>query len=316
MKTRDGSTSGRSEAESSLRSLHPEGEGSGWGWLIAIEAWPVVRTSAAVAAALAAVAAVQVLTGWDYVAPLYLLPLALAAWRLGRVPALAWAVITAGLWLAANLTATSATGSPWAVLSWLAVFAAFGLLTDALRSQRGVVRELDGTDRLTGVHDGASFRALVELERNRTLRYNRPFTLAYVDVDGLREVNRALGHAAGDAALRLAAAAIRDSIRSVDSLGRVAGDEFALLFPETGQEVADTALRKIRARLTEVMAERALGLTCTIGGVICVGAPESVDELIQRAEGLMYAAKERPDTWLLTEVLDENYGIAAILQRS
>jgi len=312
----------RSEDPPSLRSLHPgTGEpetGEPSRWLGAVDGWPQVRVHALVGAVLAALVLLHASTDWTVVSALYLLPVALASWALGRARGLLWAALTAAGGLTGHM---AAQGAPLATalgraVPWLAIFAAFALAVSALRREREAVRALQGTDRLTGVRDAGSFRALVELERNRALRYNRPFTLAYMDVDGLRLVNWEQGHSAGDEVLRLVAASIRDTIRSMDSVARVGGDEFALLLPETGRDAADVALRKVLARLTEAMAARSLETTCTVGGVICIGAPESVDRLIQRAETLMYAAKEEGGGRIRTEVLDENFGIEAILQRS
>jgi diguanylate cyclase (GGDEF)-like protein len=268
--------------------------------------------------ALAGVAALDWLMGGFAVTMLYLAPVALASWRSGPLSGALWAVVAAAAWLAVELAVRSGTlpAAGWEATVRLATFLVVVAGITALRREREIVRTLAGTDHLTGVHDARSFRELVELERSRALRYDRPFTLAYMDVDGFRTVNEEWGHPAGDQALRLVATTIRDNIRSMDSVCRMGGDEFALLFPETGKGAAQVALNKIQTRLVEATGERSLALTFTIGAVICVGAPESVAELVQRAERLMYGAKEEGGGAIRTEVLDENFGIEAILQRS
>ncbi len=267
---------------------------------------------------LAGVAGLDWMVGGFAVTMLYLVPVALTAWRSGPLSGALWSVAAAVAWLLVELSARGGTlpGASWEATVRLATFLVVAAGITALRREREIVRALAGTDHLTGVHDARSFRELVELERSRALRYNRPFTLAYLDVDGFRTVNAEWGHPAGDQALRLVATTIRENIRSMDSVCRMGGDEFALLFPETGKGAAEVALNKIQTRLVEVTGDRSLALTFTLGAIICVGAPESVDELVQRAERLMYAAKEEGGGGIRTEVLDENFGIEAILQRS
>ena len=247
----------------------------------------------------------------------YLLPVGLAAWRIGRPAAIAWAAVAAIGWLwGAFLMGAAAPAAYWNAVAWLLVFLVVGVTVSGLRSLRDFTRSLEGTDALTGVLDGRSFQELVELERNRSLRYNRPFTVAYLDVDRLRKVNDLLGHATGDRTLHLIAQTIRGNLRSMDSVARLGGDEFALLLPETGRGAAEVALAKIRSCLDEVVQARDLPITFSIGAVICVGAPESVDRLIQRADALMYQAKDSGGDGLAIEVLDDPFGIEAILQRS
>ena len=305
----------RGGAQASLRSLYPAAAGHPARWTDRLDAWPDPVAFAINAVVLAGLALVHSTTttplGFDF---LYLVPVAIGAWRWGWFAGVLWAVVASVFWLVAQ------PAGPAVVVAWnLAVrtgaLLAAAFLVAGLRQERDAVRTLAGTDHLTGVHNPHAFRDLVELERSRALRYDRPFTLAYMDVDGFRRINREWGHTAGDQALRMVATTIRENIRSMDSVARMGGDEFALLFPETGKGAAGVALHKIQSRLLETADDRSLPLGFTLGAVICVGAPESVDELIQRAEALMYAAKEDGGSGIRTEVLDENFGIEAILQR-
>lgn len=309
----------RRGAQPSLRSVHPRGApGRDWKWVEALDSWPDTAVAVLAAGALAGVIAVDWYTGGYAVNVLYLVPVVLTAWRLGTLSGAFWAAAGALSWavVAVSFRGHDIAGAGWNGTVRLATFLVVAAMVAAFRRERDAVRTLVGTDHLTGVHDAASFRELVELELSRALRYNRPFTLAYLDVDAFRTVNTEFGHTAGDQALRLVASTMRANIRSMDSVARMGGDEFALLFPETGQGAAEIALRKIQSRLVAATGERTLALTFTVGGVICVGAPESVDELIHRAEDLMYEAKKSGGGGIRTAVLDENFGIQAILQRS
>lgn len=309
----------RRGASASLRSPHPGLTRKDWEWVAVLDAWSSPAVFALLGGILLAVAVADGATGGQFgLSILYLLPVGLAAWRWGTSTGALWALAAAVTWLVVE-TNTDGIGPGVAAWNSAARFAGFlvlALALGALRRERDTVRTLAGTDHLTGVQNASSFGEVVELERSRSLRYNRPFTLAYLDVDGFKVINEEWGHTAGDQALRLVARTIRDNIRSMDSVSRMGGDEFALLFPETGQGDAEVALHKIQSRLDEAMTERSLPMTFTLGGVICVGAPQSVDDLIGRAESLMYAAKQEGGSGIRTEVLDENFGIQAILQRS
>lgn len=302
----------------SLRSAHPRTERRDWRWVQALDHWPDAAVAVLAAGALVGVIALDWYTGGYAVNVLYLIPVALAAWRLGPISGAFWAVAGAVSWVVVAVAVRdhAIPSAGWNGTIRLATFLVVAAVLAAFRRDREAVRTLAGTDHLTGVHDPQAFRELVELELSRALRYNRPFTLAYLDVDGFRTVNAEFGHTAGDQALRLVATTIRENIRSMDSVSRLGGDEFGLLFPETGQGSAEIALKKIQSRLVATTGERSLALTFTVGGLICVGAPESVDELIHRAEALMYEAKESGGGGMKTAVLDENFGIEAILQRS
>ncbi|MDX1673837.1 MAG: diguanylate cyclase [Longimicrobiales bacterium] len=305
----------RGDAQASPRSLHPGAAGRPPGWVDRLDAGPDPVAFAINAIVLGTIAAVHATTdaplGFGF---LYLGPVAWVAWRWGWFAGVLWAVVAALLWLVAEPAGTPVV-VVWNLAVQTAALLAAAFLVAGLRQERDAVRTLAGTDHQTGVHNPHAFRELVELERSRALRYDRPFTLAYMDVDGFRRINREWGHTAGDQALRMVATTIRENIRSMDSVARMGGDEFALLFPETGKGAAGVALHKIQSRLLQTSDDRSLSLGFTIGAVICVGAPESVDDLIQRAEALMYAAKEDGGSGIRTEVLDGNFGIEAILQR-
>ncbi|HUG41466.1 MAG TPA: GGDEF domain-containing protein [Longimicrobiales bacterium] len=250
---------------------------------------------------------------------LYLLPVSLAASRLGGRAGMAWALGAAAVGLGVDLASGSGPGLAqeyWNAAVRLGFFLIVAAALSQIRRMWQAERLQAGMDHLTGVLNGRAFREIIELERSRALRYNRPFTLAYLDVDGFKQVNDVHGHSAGDDALQLIATTIRENIRSMDAVARLGGDEFGLLFPETGTGAAETAIRKIQARLAEATAAAGLDLTFSVGAVICVGPPDSVDQLIHRADALMYEVKRGGRNDLRTAVLDENFGIEAILRRS
>jgi diguanylate cyclase (GGDEF)-like protein len=250
----------------------------------------------------------------------YLVPVGIVAWSAGRTSGLAFAVMSAVVWLTADLSTGHAYGRGW-IPYWnsgvrFLVFAALAVTVSGLRRLWLSEHALARTDHLTGAQNGRAFYDLVELEMSRALRYERPFTLAYLDVDDFKAVNDAGGHNEGDRLLRRIATTIRSNIRSMDAIARLGGDEFAILLPETGPGAAAVALKKIQHRLLEMTRSEAQPVGFSIGAVVCVGPPESADRLIGIADRLMYEVKRGGKNGLRIEVLDENFSIEAILQRS
>ncbi|HUE77676.1 MAG TPA: GGDEF domain-containing protein [Longimicrobiales bacterium] len=311
----------RSGAEASLRSSRAMAAGREVAASLFAGPLAAPLTHLAAALLLTAVAVLDRATGAHLAFSLfYLAPVSLAAWRLGLLAGFSWAMAAAAISLGVDLSEGYDPGGLgvvyWNAVVRLGVLVIVAAALARIQRMREAERLLAGTDSLTGVRNGRAFHDLVELERTRTLRYNRPFTLAYMDVDGFKRVNDERGHSRGDEVLQLIARTIRDNIRSMDSVARLGGDEFGFLFPETGTGAAEVALRKIQTRLTEAAAAEQIDLSFSIGAVICVGPPESVDQLIQRADALMYSAKQRGRNGIRTTVLDDQFGIEAILQRS
>ena len=116
-------------------------------------------------------------------------------------------------------------------------------------------------------------------------RHHRDLTAVVIDVDHFKAVNDTHGHAKGDKVLAAVAHALRDHLRAEDQLGRLGGEEFLALLPETGFDTAGAAAEKLRASVEEV------GVTVSIGWAAWDG--EAPDVLLQRADDALYAAKAR-----------------------
>ncbi len=112
------------------------------------------------------------------------------------------------------------------------------------------------TDPLTGVLNRRGFLDAAERELARARRYEHPFALAYVDVRGLKAVNDTEGHLAGDELLREAAGLLTDSARADDVVGRIGGDELALLLAEQSQRRCGRGRGRIRELRCRSVARR------------------------------------------------------------
>jgi diguanylate cyclase (GGDEF)-like protein len=213
-----------------------------------------------------------------------------------------------GAGLLANLTATPASVVnhfikviPTAI--WIALAAAFALALAfaalALRSgRRARKREKEfvaisaaaQTDALTGILNRRGFMDASERELARASRYNRPFVLAYVDVRGLKAVNDTEGHLVGDELIKTVAGLMKESARADDVVGRIGGDEFALLLGEQTEESAEPVIRRIRARVAERRAAMEIGMPweLTIGIAAFPHDGSTLEELLGVADRRLY----------------------------
>jgi two-component system, cell cycle response regulator len=165
---------------------------------------------------------------------------------------------------------------------------------EELQSASDHLARLVSTDALTDLCSRRWWFQLAAAEISRSDRYDRPLSLLVVDLDHFKNVNDTFGHDAGDALLRRFADMLRGECRQSDIIGRLGGEEFALLLPETGIAAA----RVLAERLTR--ACRAPGVpahddpvtcSCSIGVSEWRREDESIDRVLRRADAALYEAK-------------------------
>ena len=127
--------------------------------------------------------------------------------------------------------------------------------------------------------------------------FEGPFGVAIMDLDDFKIYNDSCGHQAGDLALEVTAAVIRDCIRQTDILIRYGGDEFLLILPGCPIEKIRSKLEQIRARVqtTSVPGYPHIHLSLSIGGVLQT-AEDTMETAVHCASRLMYQAKEHKNT--------------------
>jgi diguanylate cyclase (GGDEF)-like protein len=129
------------------------------------------------------------------------------------------------------------------------------------------------------------------MELARLKRYKEPFTIAYFDVDNFKAVNDMYGHKAGDTLLLNIAYEIRKNLRPTDMVARLGGDEFAIILIEAGRDQAKRIITKLTGILNKMMKRQKHTITFSFGVVTFIKAPDSVDEMIKKADDMMYLAK-------------------------
>ena len=148
------------------------------------------------------------------------------------------------------------------------------------------------SDPLTGLLNHRAFQLRVENEVRRAQRYDRPLALVLLDLDHFKSINDAYGHQAGDASLMQAARLLNAGARAGDILGRIGGDEFALLLPETVAEGARAIAERCAAEFRAAPVGVATHLTMS-AGVCDLSQATNSRELLQLADGALYWAKSQ-----------------------
>ncbi len=238
---------------------------------------------------------------------LYLIPIFIATWNVNLRAGSALALLSALASTAGDVLGDLPSRS-WLVLAFRFVlstllFGAFAVLLAVLRRALDREKEFARTDPLTGVSNRRHFVDLAASDLALARRYQRPLTVAYIDLDNFKDVNDRLGHRAGDELLRTVARAIRRRLRVTDAVGRLGGDEFAVCLPETGPDAATKVLGKLRDDVTSALPESCRFVTLSIGMVTFAYPPATVEELIERTDFVLYAAKREGKNRLIHEVV-------------
>lgn len=170
------------------------------------------------------------------------------------------------------------------------------LMAENLERQRAEqeVRRLSLTDELTGLWNRRGFLVLAEQALRSARRANQGSALFYMDLDGLKRVNDANGHEAGDAMLRDVALVLTTTFRASDIVSRLGGDEFVVLAANTAQ--GGRILDRLQQALDQLNQGRPLmrQLSLSVGQVDCAPAEDkTLTQLLAEADALMYAQKQR-----------------------
>ena len=163
------------------------------------------------------------------------------------------------------------------------------------RAAQAELRRLASIDELTGVANRRWFTAMANRELERCRRFNHQLSLLMIDVDHFKRVNDTHGHAVGDEVLKAFTRVLEGNLRSVDLLGRLGGEEFAVLLPESDHNAATHTAERLRAAVEglEFPLEEGgnLKITTSVGISILANVGENLDSLLARADNALYIAK-------------------------
>ena len=163
-----------------------------------------------------------------------------------------------------------------------------------LKQQRDMLEKLSVIDHLTGIPNRRYGLERLAEEWRMWRRKEQPFTVIGVDVDHFKQVNDTYGHDVGDVVLTSVACTLRDSLRAVDILARVGGEEFLVLCPDTDAEGAAICAERLREAVKDTKIEAGGfdgNVTISVGLAEADSDLESSDELLKRADEAVYRAK-------------------------
>ncbi|OFI34664.1 PocR ligand-binding domain-containing protein [Alteromonas lipolytica] len=166
--------------------------------------------------------------------------------------------------------------------------------TSELKVAKQALEKLASEDALTGLCNRRYFDKTLSQEILRARRYQHSLVLCLFDVDKFKVINDTYGHGIGDAVLQHISTIVLNSLRKTDTVSRIGGDEFSILFPETENEHIEALLQSICNKIANTQIEingYQIRVSCSFGTASSEGGNLSERELMERADRALYGAK-------------------------
>jgi diguanylate cyclase (GGDEF)-like protein len=226
----------------------------------------------------------------------YLVPVMIVAFVFGRTPGLLMASFVAMVNVVADGLQFSGFGIPLSIAVWnsssrLAISAVVAVVVAALRQQWHHERLVARIDATTGVANARALYERLEESLAAARRNGSLLSVCSFDLDDFKSVNDLHGHVTGDRLLRDVARAAEGALRPGDTVARSGGDEFVLVLPGAGEADARAAVDRLVETLKVAAARGGISITLSVG--VLTSPPDIVgaDELLRKADELMYDAK-------------------------
>ena len=172
------------------------------------------------------------------------------------------------------------------------------------RALEARLREMATIDGLTGILNRAAFLAAGQTMLEQTRGLDQDLALFMIDIDHFKAINDRYGHAGGDHALKHLVATLLGGIRRDDLLGRLGGEEFAILLPATAPETAELVGKRLVDRVAANptdYGDRPIRMTVSIGLAAALEIEQSIEQTIARADAALYRAKNNGRNRLVTD---------------
>jgi diguanylate cyclase (GGDEF)-like protein len=156
------------------------------------------------------------------------------------------------------------------------------------------LRRLATTDGLTGALNRSEFLVSAQRAMEAKQGTGQKIVVLMVDADHFKAINDRFGHAGGDCALRHLVTSLRAGLRETDLVGRLGGEEFAVLLPDTQPRPAGMVAERLRARVADApvaFGDRLIPMTISIGLAIQLETDRSIEQVMARADEALYRAK-------------------------
>lgn len=241
------------------------------------------------------IVSVDLLVGYELaVSIFFLLPIAMSSWYCSHRSGVIFCLLSAFLWFVIDYALhqySNPVAPYWNALVRLGFFLIVEGLLNHLSIQLGKEKQLSRTDTMTGLLNVRGFYELAEQLFGVAVRHSRPIVLAYLDLDNFKQVNDQLGHSEGNKVLQAVGTKILASLRATDVAGRMGGDEFAIVLPETELAGAQAVFETLRKNILAETQQKNWPISLSVG-VISFSAPTSnIDDAIRIADALMYQVK-------------------------
>lgn len=227
----------------------------------------------------------------------FLVPIILSTWYAGRRIGVLLSILSIMIWLAADLMLPAGFSNPAIPfineLLRLLVFLFVVFLISDLKISLAEQSEIARRDPLTGIANRLAFIEFSEMELKKARRFRYPVSILYIDIDHFKAVNDRFGHHAGDLLLKTVCRTIVDNIRAIDLVGRLGGDELALLLPNVDAKGAGTVANKLRDILAREMQLHGWPATFSMGAATFQDMKVDIHGMINKADMLMYMAKKQ-----------------------
>ena len=179
----------------------------------------------------------------------------------------------------------------WNNLLMLGIFCVLTTMLFRIRQLLETESSLARTDPLTGAMNLRSFSELVEYETLILQREFSPFSIAYFDIDNMKQVNDQYGHRKGDELLKAVVKCLAQNLRKTDIIARIGGDEFTIFYPATDQKAVKVVTQKVMQDINELSKSNNWPTTISMGVVTCTNGACGLDEMLENADKLMYEVK-------------------------
>jgi diguanylate cyclase (GGDEF)-like protein len=219
---------------------------------------------------------------------LFALGTLLMAWRGASYLFLPWAIPASVFVVSPMQVAAYGLGGLLPVVSTI------GFLLMCTEFNQQELAKAASLDYLTGICNRRAIEDLATRSIHAARRHGIPMAMMIIDVDHFKRINDEFGHQGGDAALIETVKRIRDSLRSEDLVGRLGGEEFVAVMPNTDGQSALAAAERMRSAFADVpmrIGEGDITITVSVGVVVLDAQDQQYTHLLRRADRAMYAAK-------------------------
>ena len=225
----------------------------------------------------------------------YLLPISIVTWFLGKKLGILFSFFSVIIWQIVNIISGQNINNyliaSWNFLTYLIIFLMIAFLLDEINNLLYKVQNVGILDVLTGVSTRKRFHRSLNHELFKLKQSKDPFSLVYIDLDHFKKLNDKLGHFKGDLVLKTISKTIQKNIRDIDIIGRLGGNEFAIILRETDEKLAKEIVPKLQQSLLKSMEKNKWLITFSIGVMTYINTPTSTNEAINLAKELMYDVK-------------------------